>query len=159
MSPVSYRTRAVPRQRAELVELSRSECIRLLADQRFGRLAVNTGTGVPLLRPVNYRFDVKLQAVVFRTHRGSKFHALVNSSEAAFEIDHIDEALRAGWSVVIRGPVEEVVGTADTRRLELLGLETWAPGFKPHWMQIRAWTVSGRRILVPEHVAPETYLG
>jgi hypothetical protein len=39
-----------------------------------------------------------------------------------------------------------VTGPADVRRLDGLGLHQWAPGEKSHWVRIRAWTVSGRRV-------------
>ena len=31
--------------------------------------------------------------------------------------------------------------------IERLGLRTWAPGEKPHWLRIRSTVVSGRRIV------------
>lgn len=130
----------------EMLELSRGECLALLGANSFGRLAVNAREGAPLVRPVNYRFDERSQSVVFRTARGSKLHAVLRSSHAAFEIDGVDERGRTGWSVVIRGVTEEVTNPSEVRRLDRLGLNSWAPGEKPHWVQIRAWTVSGRRI-------------
>jgi nitroimidazol reductase NimA-like FMN-containing flavoprotein (pyridoxamine 5'-phosphate oxidase superfamily) len=100
----------------------------------------------PIIRPVNYRFDEHSQSVVFRTGEGSKFHALARSANALFEIDAIDERARTAWSVIISGATEQVTGPADVRRLEELGLALWAPGDRPHWIRIRARTVSGRRI-------------
>ena len=132
----------------EMVELSREECLELLAANNFGRLAVNAGVGPPIVRPVNYAFDRPSQSVVFRTAPGSKLHALLRSVDAAFEIDGVDERTRTGWSVIIRGTTEEVTNPSELRRLDALGLDAWAPGEKPHWVQIRAWTVSGRRIAV-----------
>jgi len=132
---------------AEMIEISRKECLELLASQKFGRLAVNLGEGPPVIRPVNYLFDNASQSVVFRTAPGSKFHALIQSSQAAFEIDGIDEGSRTGWSVIIQGVTAQVTNPSDIRRLDGLGVEPWAPGHKPHWVQIRAWTVSGRRIV------------
>jgi uncharacterized protein len=146
-------TQASSRRASELVEIAREECLSLLAAHHFGRLAVSTGEGAPLIRPVNYVFDDRSQSVVFRTARGSKFHALLRSAKAAFEIDGIDEQTRTGWSVIMRGVTDEVLGPTEIRRLENLGLEFWAPGQKAHWMYIRAWTVSGRRIVV-EPAAP-----
>ena len=136
------------RPSSELVDLTRDECLQLLASNSFGRLAVDMGDGAPLIRPVNYVFDDRSQAVVFRTGRGSKLHALLRSANAAFEIDGIDEPSRTGWSVVMRGVTDEIVGSTEIRRLDALGLEPWAPGANPHWMYIRAWTVSGRRIVL-----------
>lgn len=140
-------------------ELPREACLDLLAGHGFGRLAVNTGHGAPIIRPVTYVFDYPSQSVVFRTAAGSKFHALVGSVHAAFEIDGIDESTRTGWSVIVRGITEEITRPSEIARLERLGLEPWAPGEKPHWMRIRAWTVSGRRIVLPESALAGYYLG
>jgi hypothetical protein len=138
---------ATERPATELLDLSREECLRLLASHSFGRLAVNAGgDGPPVIRPVNYVFDERSQSVVFRTALGSKFYALISSAHAAFEVDAIDEASRTGWSVIMHGVTDEVSNPADVRRLDGLGLEPWAPGLKTHWMHIRAWTISGRRI-------------
>ncbi len=116
----------------EMLELSREECLQLLASHSFGRLAVNTGKGAPVIRPVNYLFDKRSQSVVFRTAPGSKFHALLQAAEAAFEIDGIDEGSRTGWSVIIHGVTDEFTNPTEVRRLDRLGLEPWAPGLKRH---------------------------
>ncbi len=134
------------REDVEMRELPRAECLELVAGHRFGRLAISMGDGAPVIRPVNYVFDTSAQAIVFRTARGSKFHAMLKAARAAFEIDAIDEESRTGWSVIVSGVVEEVTSPSDVRRLESLGLDLWAPGPKPHWMHVRAATVSGRRI-------------
>lgn len=138
-----------------MLDLSRDECLELLASHSFGRLAVNLGRGAPVIRPVNYRFDKPSQSVVFRSALGSKFHGLLRSADAAFEIDGIDEASRTGWSVIMQGVTNEVTSPSEVRRLDGLGLQPWAPGHKAYWVQIRAWTVSGRRIVLAADSAPE----
>jgi uncharacterized protein len=137
----------VARPAGEMLELARPECLRLLAQARFGRIAVNGSSG-PVIRPVNYVYDEPSQSVIFRTALGSKFHALLRSARAAFEIDGTDPPARCGWSVIIAGVIEEVTDHSELRRLETLGLDPWAPGFKGHWVRIRANTVSGRRIAI-----------
>jgi nitroimidazol reductase NimA-like FMN-containing flavoprotein (pyridoxamine 5'-phosphate oxidase superfamily) len=137
-----------------MLDLSREECLRLLAERSFGRLAVNMGKGPPVIRPVNYLFDEPTQSVVFRTALGSKFHALLQSADAAFEIDGIDEGSRTGWSVIMHGVTDEITNPMDVRRLDSLGLQPWAPGHKAHWVHIRAWTVSGRRIVLAASQVP-----
>jgi nitroimidazol reductase NimA-like FMN-containing flavoprotein (pyridoxamine 5'-phosphate oxidase superfamily) len=132
---------------SEMLILPREECLRLLASNGFGRLAVAMDS--PVIRPVNYVFDERSQSVVFRTADGSKFHALLINGNAAFEIDGIDPGSRTGWSVIIVGMTEEVTNSTELRRLDRLGLETWTPGPKAHWVRIRAWTVTGRRIVLP----------
>jgi nitroimidazol reductase NimA-like FMN-containing flavoprotein (pyridoxamine 5'-phosphate oxidase superfamily) len=128
-----------------MLVLSREECLELLAAHSFGRLAVAMDS--PVIRPVNYVFDKPSQSVAFRTADGSKFHAMLINGNAAFEIDGIDPQTRTGWSVIIVGMTEEITNPSDLRRLNNLGLETWTPGHKAHWMRIRAWTVTGRRII------------
>jgi uncharacterized protein len=130
---------------SEMLVLTREECLALLASNSFGRLAVAMDS--PVIRPVNYVFDEPSQSVVFQTADGSKFHAMLINGNAAFEIDGIDPGSRTGWSVIINGMTEEITSPAELRRLNRLGLETWTPGRKAHWMRIRAWTVSGRRIV------------
>ncbi len=142
-----------------MLELSREECLDLLASHNFGRLAVVMTNGSPVIRPVNYVFDRRSQSVVFRTAPGSKFHALLHAAKAAFEIDGIDERTRTGWSVIIEGVTAQVTVPDDIGRLNRLGLKPWAPGSKSHWVHIRAWTVAGRRIVLPEATGRGIYFG
>jgi uncharacterized protein len=134
-------------QEAGLEELSRSECFRLLAGSTLGRVAVAPKDwSFPVIRPVNFVFDVSMNAVVFRSGRGSKLTALLLGKVAAFEIDGVDEVAKEGWSVIVAGRVEEIERPIDLRRVDRLGVEPWASGDKPHWLLIRAETVTGRRI-------------
>jgi uncharacterized protein len=138
----------------EMLELDRSECLRLLAASGVGRIAISvTEWDHPVIRPVNYLFDTPSQSVLIRTAPGSKLHATLRSARAAFEIDGIDEAGRVGWSVIIVEVSEEIVNAAELRRIDRLGLEPWAPGRKGHWIRIRANTVSGRRIAAVNELA------
>ena len=144
---------------SHLIELPRNVCLDLLGSHHFGRLAVAIGGGAPIVRPVNYAFDRSSQSVVFRTSRGSKLYALTHATAAAFEIDGVDEQARTGWSVIIQGVIEEVVRADELRRLERYGLDPWAPGPMPHWVRIRARTVSGRQIALAGSSIPGGYLG
>jgi nitroimidazol reductase NimA-like FMN-containing flavoprotein (pyridoxamine 5'-phosphate oxidase superfamily) len=130
----------------EMVELTRSECLGLLAATHFGRLAVAVQDGPPAIRPVNYVFDDRSQSVVFRTASGSKFSRLMIASSASFEIDGIDQGTRTGWSVIIQGVTEEITDKSEIVRLAGTGLDPWAPGYKGHWVRIRAFTVTGRSL-------------
>ena len=126
--------------------LDRSECLRLLQETRFGRVAVRMPDGSPALRPVNYAFDAHSQSVVFRTGRGSKLHGLLMAGRAAFEIDGIDPAAHTGWSVIVSGVTEEVHAPSEVERLLMLGVAPWAPEEKPWFVRLRAFSVSGRRV-------------
>lgn len=127
----------------EMLELDRTECLRLLAATCIGWIAVSvTELGHPVIRPVNYRFDAPSRSVLIRTASGSKLHAVLRSATAAFEIDGIDPDGRVGWSVIIVGVSEEITNPARLRRIETLGLEAWAPGGKGRWIRIRSNVVS-----------------
>lgn len=138
-----------------MLELSRPECLRLLAATGVGRVVVSVvGWDQPVIRPVNYVFDAASQSVLIRSAPGSKLHALLRSARAAFEIDGTDAAGRVGWSVIIVGVAEEITNAAELLRVEGLGFESWAPGRKGHWIRIHPNVVSGRRIaLVADSVS------
>ena len=55
---------------ALLVELSREDCLKLLAGCRFSRV-VSAIEGKPLIRPVNYVSDERSQSVAFRAADGT----------------------------------------------------------------------------------------
>lgn len=130
-----------------LVTMDRAECLRLLGAGHFGRVAVRMKDGSPAVRPVNYVFDENSQSVVFRTGRGSKFHALLAEGQAAFEIDGFDPEAQTGWSVIVSGVTEEVSNAGEVNRLSALDVVPWAPSNKPFFVRLRAFTVSGRRIV------------
>ncbi len=131
----------------EMLTLDRDDCLRLLAANGVGRLAVSvTEWDHPVVRPVNYVFDTVSQSVLIRMAPGSKLHAVLRSARAAFEIDGLDPKGRLGWSVIVVGVSEEITNASELRRIDVLGLEPWAPGRKDHWIRIRPNVVSGRRI-------------
>jgi nitroimidazol reductase NimA-like FMN-containing flavoprotein (pyridoxamine 5'-phosphate oxidase superfamily) len=130
-----------------LVELTREECLTLLAGAVIGRVVVPMGTtGRPVVRPVNYTFDTVSQSVVFRSAPGGKLHALLGAAQACFEVDAFDLSNRTGWSVIIQGVTEPVTDSMEVRRLERLTPPSWVTGTDGQLIRIRARTVTGRRI-------------
>lgn len=127
--------------------LAREESLRLIAANHFGRLALNLRSEVPMVRPVNYLFDERSQSIVFRTDFGAKFRGIIVASRATFEVDDVDPVRHTGWSVIATGSVERVTNYHELERFRQAGLETWAPGEKPHWARIRVSVVSGRRVV------------
>jgi len=100
-----------------MLELTRPECLRLLAATGFGRIVISVPDwDHPIIRPVNYVFDEPSQSVLIRS------------------------------SVIISGVADEITNAAELRRVEQLDLEPLAPGHKGRWICIRTNTVSGRRI-------------
>jgi uncharacterized protein len=132
--------------KTQLLELDLDECLRLLASTNLGRVAVNVPDWPPLIRPVNYIFDDSSKSVIFRSGRGSKFHALTRAQRAAFEVDGSEPASQTAWSVIVVGPVEEVTNAAELARLDRSELRPWVPVEAAHWMRIRTTATTGRRI-------------
>lgn len=126
-------------------ELERDACLTLLRHDEVGRLAVNDFR-LPVIFPVNYRLDG--EAIVFRTDAGTK-QSRGQWAAASFEIDHFDRVARAGWSVVVKGRLEEVTAmdheTFD--RVHALAIDPWGGGEKLHWMRLIPQEITGRRIV------------
>lgn len=117
------------------------ECLRLLATQAIGRVAVAELNAAPLVVPVNFVLDGR--DVIFRTEYGTKFRrAVLSEQPVSFEVDGIDPGRRSGWSVLLECEATET----DPAELGHLSLEPWAPGAKPHWVRLTARSISGRRI-------------
>ncbi|MFG2480336.1 helix-turn-helix domain-containing protein [Streptomyces fagopyri] len=129
----------------ELLVLDTEECRARLSTHGIGRLAVDTSSG-PYIGPLNY--SVVDGAVVCRTVPGST-PAAADGALVAFEVDHIDEALSQGWSVLVRGRARTVTDPAAVRRLEELAYSApWAGGEGLMWLSIDTADISGRRIKV-----------
>jgi nitroimidazol reductase NimA-like FMN-containing flavoprotein (pyridoxamine 5'-phosphate oxidase superfamily) len=136
------RGQALPHPR--LRDLDTDECHRLLSTHGVGRVAVTTPDGRPAIVPVNY--EVVDDTIAFRTAPDSLLAAGVGT-EVAFEVDHVDEPLSRGWSVLAVGPASVVTEADAVRRLtEQAHTTPWAGGARDMWVSIRATRLTGRRI-------------
>jgi nitroimidazol reductase NimA-like FMN-containing flavoprotein (pyridoxamine 5'-phosphate oxidase superfamily) len=126
--------------------LGRDECLRLLADRAFGRIALTSGA-LPVVLPVNYAMAG--ESVILKTGRGTKLDAATRNAVVAFEVDQVDEQARAGWSVLVTGVAEEVTDPKEIERLQRLPLDRWAPGEDGRFVRISTEIVSGRRLGPP----------
>jgi nitroimidazol reductase NimA-like FMN-containing flavoprotein (pyridoxamine 5'-phosphate oxidase superfamily) len=128
-----------------LLTLDRTECVRLLGQVTFGRIAVTIGA-LPVILPVNFRLVD--ERIVFRTSPGSKLVAATAGAVVAFEVDSIDPMSHAGWSVIVTGVAGEVT---DPRRLAAIAdanVPRWERGSSERIVEIPISMVSGR-VLVP----------
>ncbi|MER5467713.1 pyridoxamine 5'-phosphate oxidase family protein [Streptomyces sp. NPDC002935] len=131
---------------SELIELGPEDCLARLSTHGVGRLATDTEDGLVIL-PVNY--SVIDGAIVFRTAPDSVIAAAVGSP-VAFQVDHVDEALSQGWSVLVQGSAQAVTDPDIRRRLDALAYSRpWAGGEERDlWVRVEQDRISGRRIAV-----------
>jgi nitroimidazol reductase NimA-like FMN-containing flavoprotein (pyridoxamine 5'-phosphate oxidase superfamily) len=123
--------------------LGPDECLSLLEPGGIGRVGFAAADGVMML-PVN--FGVSRKAVVFRTAPDSLLAVYANA-QVSFEADHIDEALRTGWSVLVHGHAHIVTDERDVRRLEeQTRIEPWADGARDVYVRVVPNRITGRRI-------------
>ena len=129
-------------QRA-LRTLSPAECFDLLEPGGIGRVGFMSADGIMML-PVNFAMTGK--TIVFRTAPDTLL-ALYADAQVSFEVDRLDEALRAGWSVLVQGHAHKVTDERDTEHLEdRTHLEPWAGGARDVYVRITPARISGRRI-------------
>lgn len=124
--------------------LTAAECDRLLSTTPIGRVSFLLD-GEPQILPVNYRYQDG--SIVIRTTVGSKMEAAEMHHRFAFEIDQWDAEAQSGWSVVAHGSGEVVNDSEEIRRMEKLGLESWADGqLHDLWIRLRLDDITGRRV-------------
>jgi transcriptional regulator with XRE-family HTH domain len=124
-------------------KLMPTECRRLIAAGGIGRIAFGTISG-PVVFPVN--FAVVAGTIVVRTGEGTMIagHA---DGPVAFEVDHIDEALCQGWSVLVRGQAHRVAHPAELEHMRRdAAIWPWPGDDRDVYVRIIADTISGRRI-------------
>lgn len=135
--------------------LSRGECLELLASRPVGRVAV-TSMGRPAILPVT--FQLVDEDVIFATGTGSKSLAVKKGTVLAFEVDDVEAASRAGWSVLVVGTAQEL----DRRQLlsiaDRLDLRPWVGPHATKLVRLPAEHLSGRR-LGPRHRPSSAWRG
>jgi uncharacterized protein len=128
---------------ARLRDLSRPECVELLASSAVGRIGV-TVDARPVILPVN--FAIVDGCILFRTGHGTKLAAATAHVVVAFEADGFDAAGAAGWSVLVRGTCTEVTDPVELDRLRVVPLEKWVTdGGADRYVLISLTEISGRR--------------
>lgn len=133
---------------ARLEVLPESESRELLAAGGVGRLVEWVAERGPVATPVN--FAVLDGDVVFKVAEHSAMAGrLAVGPEVSFEIDHLDEALGEGWSVLVSGRARPVDDSAVVSRCEGLGVTPWAAGRRDRFVRVEVEEVTGRRLRHP----------
>ncbi len=137
-------TRGRPHRRSadRASQIPRPRCDQLLRDHHIGRVAWLAPDG-PQLLPVSYL--VQHGNIVVRTSPYGVLAGLRSATEAAFEVDEINDALGTGWSVLVRGRAQAVVDETELTELWTRDdVVPWAPGTRNVFISIVPRTVTGR---------------
>ena len=124
-----------------LEHLTTEQCEDHLSAGGVGRIVLSSGRG-PEAFPVNFIFTNGV--VVFRT---SDAMTGTITGVVAFEVDHIDETMSEGWSVLVRGHARLIEEPAERLAIARLDLEPWAGGARLNLVGITPFEVSGRVIV------------
>ncbi len=138
--------RTSPPTRPTLGTLDREACAALIATGGVGRVVFHEPRG-PVAFPMNFRM---LDGdVVLRAAPSAALMESLGQGQVSFEVDHIDEALGEGWSVLITGAGHVITDPAERQMAQALGVSPWAGGDRDVYVRIVANDVTGRRIRRP----------
>ena len=136
-------------RRTDVEIIDRKECLELLAGEVLGRIAVIEGSG-PLILPVNYALHGTRWCsgpVPARSWRR------VTGARGASRSMGTIAATRSGWSVVVRGRLEEVTAFNPKLLAQVEDLaEPWLGTERPFVVRLVPAIISGRRIRPPATV-------
>jgi transcriptional regulator with XRE-family HTH domain len=141
---------AVPSTRAVLTNLGPQECRQLIAAGGVGRVVFTEPRG-PVALPVNFR--TVGSDIVVRTEPDASLVASLVGGRVSFEVDHLDDALSEGWSVLASGIGHQVTESAELELVRGLGDTPWAGGERTTFVRIVPDQVTGRRIRRHEEAA------
>jgi nitroimidazol reductase NimA-like FMN-containing flavoprotein (pyridoxamine 5'-phosphate oxidase superfamily) len=119
------------------------ECRPLISAGGIGRIGFVTAGGLVIV-PVNFAYDG--HSIVLRTGTGSVIAAHADGP-VSFEVDRVDDALKMGWSVLIRGQAHRVAQQAVIAHLRRCAdVQPWPFGEHDVFVRITPQKISGRRI-------------
>jgi uncharacterized protein len=130
--------------RSGLEILDEATCWELVRSEPVGRV-IGSVAGRLEVWPVN--FAVSDGSVFVRTADDSRL-SKVAGSEIVFEVDSMSKQFRAGWSVMARGRLVELVDPFEVGQAELLQLQAWSVAGKPVWLRLTPDVIDGRRTSV-----------
>ncbi len=136
-----------------LRQMSRDECLHLMTSVPVGRI-IYTRQALPAVELVNFAIDNG--DIIIRTDQSGKLAAATRGAVVAFEADSVDTDCHVGWSVTVVGQSQEVTDPDEIRRLEQIGLYSWAPGDRQHFIRISPGILNGRRLSAhgSQHLRP-----
>jgi nitroimidazol reductase NimA-like FMN-containing flavoprotein (pyridoxamine 5'-phosphate oxidase superfamily) len=119
-------------------DLTKKECIELLAENYIGRIAF-ISKGSPDILPVTYYYDEDTHSIITYSGEGGKIDAMRKNGEVSFQVDEIT-ALDQWKSVLLYGEYEELSGI-DAKHM----LHEFADGVKE--------VILKKEKVLPQHIS------
>ncbi len=132
-----------PTARPTLESLSEAESRAMVAPGGVGRFVFWDDRG-PVALPVNYQ--VLEGDIVFRTESDAACLTNLGDEAVSFEVDHLDDALTEGWSVLLTGTSRVITDPAELQQARSLDIGPWAGGQRDTFVRLIPQVVTGRRI-------------
>ena len=136
-------TGVVSARRPHLVDLGPEQSWARLGSAGVGRIVFDSDDG-PVALPVNYA--VANESILLRTAKDTAIARIPSDSKVSFEVDHIDDAMAAGWSVLVHATCEHLDAAQVAQIAEGVSPEPWAGGSREHWLRLRSRSIDGRSI-------------
>jgi nitroimidazol reductase NimA-like FMN-containing flavoprotein (pyridoxamine 5'-phosphate oxidase superfamily) len=125
--------------------LTEAECWAYLRPGGVGRFLYSADRG-PVAVPVNYA--MLGDDVVFRTDDNTAAAGATGQRRVSFDVDHIDDALSEGWSVLLSGTASILARPEDLAAASELAIEPWAGGNRLAYVRVVSDQITGRRIRI-----------
>jgi transcriptional regulator with XRE-family HTH domain len=142
---------ATPDRRTVLVDLTEEECWSRLGHHGIGRVVFLT-RGDMIVRPVNY--TAADSVVLFRTQDSGVLAGAVGR-RIVLEVDHPDDVLAQGWSVLVSGRAEAHPRDAAPPGTWEEEPQPWPGGTRDLLIRIRPNRITGRELRLCAAVSAE----
>jgi nitroimidazol reductase NimA-like FMN-containing flavoprotein (pyridoxamine 5'-phosphate oxidase superfamily) len=130
---------AMEEARPVLEKLDEAECLRLISPGGVGRIAF---VGSYDLAVFLVDYQLADGAILFRTAQDGLTEEDLRTGiehgeyRVAFDVDHLDEAAREGWSVLVQGPAHHLDAEDEQEAARAAGVEPWAGGERNHFIGV-----------------------
>lgn len=128
--------------------LTEQQCWELLRVESVGRIAFVGEPGL-VIRPVNYAV-LGHELLLRTTFRSELAYVARQERSAAFEVDRLDRASHAGWSVLLQGPLRQLLSNDGRVSRALQLVSPWPGGDRYTALVFTPVMVSGRRVGAPQ---------
>lgn len=131
---------------AVLEEITLEECKAYVAGGGIGRFLYDDKARGPVALPVNYKMDG--DDIVFRTGSEPGSTEGAQLQKVSFDVDHLDDVLSEGWSVLLSGTASVITDERELARAKELDIEPWAGGDRETYIRLVPTQITGKRIRV-----------